>query len=145
MEAARDRKRAAEIAARKHEDDNLAYDSVWCVFDIDEHPNVNDAKQMAAANGIKLAISNPCFELWLLLHFREPPGSEHRRRIQARLSEHVADYDKHIAIEVFLPHYPEAAKRAAKLDRLARQVNLPERNPTTGVYKLLEEIASEVQ
>jgi len=145
VEAARNRKRAAEVTAEKHEDDNLAYDSVWCVFDIDQHPNVSDAKQMALANGIKLAISNPCFELWLLLHFRDPPGSEDRHTIQARLSEYITDYNKHVDVEVFLPYYPEAAKRAASLDRLARQVNLPDRNPTTGVYKLLEEIAAQLQ
>ena len=25
----------------------------------------------AGANGIRLAISNPCFELWLILHFQD--------------------------------------------------------------------------
>ena len=60
-------------------------------FDVDEHPGISDAKQMARASGIKLAISNPCFELWLLLHFREQPGPQNRHRIQHILKTHVRD------------------------------------------------------
>ena len=30
--------------------------------------------EMARDNGILLAISNPCIEFWLLLHFRDNPG-----------------------------------------------------------------------
>ena len=36
---------------------------VWCVFDIDEHPKVLEASQQAMDNGLKVAISNRCFEL----------------------------------------------------------------------------------
>ncbi|MBK7322562.1 MAG: RloB domain-containing protein [Candidatus Microthrix sp.] len=46
-----------------------AHDEIWCVFDIDEHPNNPDAIQKAEAHGIQLAISNPCIELWFILHF----------------------------------------------------------------------------
>jgi hypothetical protein len=46
-------------------------DEVWCVFDVDEHPKLAEARDQANANGIQLAVSNPCFELWLLLHFQE--------------------------------------------------------------------------
>jgi hypothetical protein len=36
---------------------------VWCVFDIDEHPVIPEAKDQAPANRIELTISNPYFEL----------------------------------------------------------------------------------
>jgi hypothetical protein len=47
----------------------LAYEHVWCVFDVDAHPNLENALATAKDNGIRVALSNPCFEYWLLLHF----------------------------------------------------------------------------
>ena len=52
------------------------HDAAWAVFDGDEHlledpNNWNDALQTAQANKIELAISNPCFEFWYLLNFRD--------------------------------------------------------------------------
>jgi len=140
VQSAENRRQLAEDAARRASDENLAYDSVWCVFDVNDHPNVADAKEMARDNGIELAVSNPCFELWLLLHFRESPGMQHRRKIQTMLKVHVAEYDKSINFAKFRPHCVIAAGRAHKLDRLAERVNKPGRNPTTGVYRLLEAI-----
>ena len=64
-------KNAAQKEAKIRQDENLLYDDIWCVFDIDEHPAVPDGKRQARDNEINLAISNPCFELWILLHFRD--------------------------------------------------------------------------
>jgi len=79
---AKEHKKTAEANSRREKEVNLLYNSVWCVFDVDDHPRVADARQMAADNGIELAISNPCFELWLLLHFRDGPGMQHRDKIE---------------------------------------------------------------
>ena len=81
VEAAKRLKREAERQAKREKDDNIRYDFVWCVFDIDDHPNIASASQMARDSGIELAISNPSFELWLLLHFRDNPGMQHRNQI----------------------------------------------------------------
>ena len=40
-------KKAAATKARSQKDENLTYDYVWCVFDVDEHPFVPEAKQQA--------------------------------------------------------------------------------------------------
>src|SRR5262245_56638354 len=42
-----------------------AVDEYWCVFDVEwpmNHPNLDQAVKLAHQNGIRLAISNPCFE-----------------------------------------------------------------------------------
>ena len=70
VERARDEKKSANLRAREERDANLSYDEVWCIFDIDSHPKVKDAIKMALDNGLRVAVSNECFELWLLLHFR---------------------------------------------------------------------------
>ena len=47
-------------------------DECWCVIDTERLNNqetrqdFNDAVQLAKANGIQLAISNPSFEVWLM-------------------------------------------------------------------------------
>jgi hypothetical protein len=68
VERAAERKKDADGKSRKLKDDNQKYEEVWCVFDVDEHPLIPEAKNQARANGIEMAISNPCFELWALLH-----------------------------------------------------------------------------
>ncbi len=131
---------AAREAIRQH-DENLAIDSVWCVFDIDEHPNVPEAKQTARDSGIRVAVSNPCFELWLLLHLRESPGMQHRHHMQRELKSHITDYDKHVNLEYYMNGYNHAVARAKRLDDLARAMGTPGCNPTTNVYELTEIIA----
>ena len=131
-------KEEAEQAAAREKDDNLALDSVWCVFDIDEHPEVANVKEMARDNNINLAISNPCFELWLLLHFRDNPGMQHRDRIQQMLVEHVPNYHKHVEYSTYSDGYPQAVDRANQMDRSASEANEPGRNPTTAACNLTE-------
>ena len=57
---------------RKLRGDKLASkDTVWAMFDRDEHPRFDEARIMARDNGISMAISNPCFELWGIFHYRD--------------------------------------------------------------------------
>ena len=143
VESAKERKRGAEKRARREKDDNLCYDEVWCVFDVDEHPNIPDAKQMARDNGIELAMSTPCFELWLCLHFADSPGMQHRHRLQSRMKEYIPGYDKHVDYSDYAAGYDEAVKRASRLDKDAKAANEEGRNPTTGVWRLTESIRSD--
>ena len=49
-------------------------DEVWCLFDVEwpnNHPRLDEAVSLAEESGVQLAISNPCFELWLALHFED--------------------------------------------------------------------------
>ncbi|MDR3621320.1 MAG: RloB family protein [Paludisphaera borealis] len=117
--------------------DEAAYDSVWCVFDVDDHPSLPRAKDQAHAGRIELAISNPCFELWLLLHFQEHPGMQDRRRVKAMLRKHVPHYDKAVDYTTYATSHPHADKRAERLDQAAEKANEPGRNPSTGVYQLI--------
>ena len=133
----------ARSNAARDKDDNLAYDSVWCVFDVDEHPGVADAKQMARDNGIELAVSNPCFELWLLLHFVDNPGMQDRSKVKERLKKYLSAYDKHVQYAGLAEGYAAAVSRAERMDKAANQAGEPGRNPTTGVYRLTELIRGE--
>jgi hypothetical protein len=141
VEYTKDYKREIEKKARRQMDQNIAYDSVWCVFDVDQHPRIPDAKVMAAANDINLAISNPCFELWLVLHLRETLGMQHHHAMQDLLETLDPNYDKHVKhvdFPLYIPGYEQAIRRARRMDALAQQVGTPGHNPTTNVYELTE-------
>lgn len=55
-------------AAKNRED---SFDATWVVFDAEERPDeamLRVLRQKAGQHEIRLAWSNPCFEVWLLLH-----------------------------------------------------------------------------
>jgi hypothetical protein len=52
-----------------------AYSEVWVVTDVDDFKNLAEAQRHAQEAGIRLAISNPCFEVWLIDHMRVCPES----------------------------------------------------------------------
>lgn len=63
----------ADKEARRKAQNGDKYDETWVVFDAECSPEptvLAQAKAKARAANILLAMSNPCFEVWLLLHFR---------------------------------------------------------------------------
>ena len=48
-------------------------DEKWMAVDVDKYePHLSRAAQECMDAGIDLAVSNPCFEFWLLLHYQNP-------------------------------------------------------------------------
>lgn len=135
-------KQQQEQRAQAEKDNSLNFNKVWCVFDIDDHPYVPDAVQMARDNGFELAISNPCFEIWLWLHFADQPGLQHRHDLQDMLEKYMPDYDKKVDFENLKDGYNAAVKRAERLGKEAEEEGEEayKRNPTTGMWRLTEKI-----
>lgn len=49
------------------------FDEVWCVLDVegpDKRESLEAARKLADERGIKLCLSNPSFEVWLLSHYQ---------------------------------------------------------------------------
>ncbi len=90
---------------------NERFDEVWCVFDRDSFTCIPDALQKAAAHGIKIAFSNPCFELFLLLHFCECNADLHRDKVREKLKQYLPNYDKSFDFRQVRPLYPVAERR----------------------------------
>lgn len=132
----------AEQSAKRERDVNLRYDDVWAVFDVDEHPKLAEACELADKNGIQLAVSNPCFELWALLHFQEQRAHIERHKARAAVQSHMPGYDKHLDFPKMHPGYMAAVRRAGGLAGEAARHGAPRRNPTTEVYRLTELIRS---
>jgi hypothetical protein len=145
VEAAVSRMKAAAKDAERQGDANLAFDEVWCVFDVDEHPKLADARVQARDNGVNVAISNPCFELWLVLHFRDQTAHIDRHGIQKACGSEqcLVGYSKRLSAKEYAAlaeRYPEAVKRASDLDRWQGGRGKEGANPTTHVYKLTERL-----
>lgn len=140
VEIGKELKNKAADQARRENDDNLKFDRVWCVFDVDNHPHIDQARTMAGDNDIHLAISNPNFELWLLLHLQDSPGTQERSTIRNLLKKRWPKYDKAVNFNQCEDGYLNAVSRATKLDELAAAIGEEGKNPSTGVYRLTEEI-----
>jgi hypothetical protein len=115
VEAAIELRDAADRDARAQRDDNLRFDEVWCVFDVDEHPQLDEACARAGVAAIQLAISSPCFELWALLHFQDQTTQIHRHEAQSALKKYLPGYDKELDFPRLISGYDMAVSRAADL------------------------------
>ncbi len=130
-------------------------DEFWLVLDVDRWGDAKLAEvgRLCHQKGYMLAVSNPCFELWLLLHLRSlnayPPETlaefranprigVGRRRLDVELITILGEYNKsNLKTQHFLPHIEDAIGRAKELD------NLDHRWPDdlgSRVYLLAEEI-----
>jgi RloB-like protein len=132
--------KAAKKAARRAQDKSLEYDQIWCVFDVDEHPKLMDARQQANAHKISLAVSNPCFELWLLLHFRDQRGWMHRHDAQCACREQIPGFDKEIDFRRVRDRVDVAIQRAIELDLWQTTRGEQDSNPSTTVHKLVQRL-----
>ena len=119
---------------------NDSYDQLWCVVDVDNFDDLAIAARRTKDARIPtvLVVSNPCFELWSLLHF-----TDHRGRIDSPahamklLRKHVAGYDKKILdfAKVYAPGIGIAIERAKHLDPTGKAADV---NPSTNVWLLVQ-------
>ena len=119
------------------------FDEFWCVFDVDAHDDVNRAVAEARDAGIETAVSNPCFELWLVLHIESQTAHVDRDTIQRRARGLGLLDGKSIpesAWPTLLDGYDDAKRRARKLDTRHLGVSPPGSNPSSGVWRLIDTI-----
>lgn len=119
-----------------------AGDERWLMIDVDHHrpEELNPICQEAEQKGIWLAISNPCFELWLYLHLADADASDTNcHAVETRLRNALGGYNKaNLDTNRFAPHVADAVERARNL-----HANPSERWPAfpgTHVYKLVERL-----
>jgi hypothetical protein len=117
-------------------------DQVWAVFDRDEHPKVSEALELCRVAKIGVAYSDPCFELWLILHHNEFDRPDDRHQVQSALSKVCKSYDpkgtKSADFAEYMPKVEDAEARAVK--QLARREDegKPIRRPFTTVFCLTQ-------
>jgi hypothetical protein len=126
------------------------YDYTWAVFDVESagphgqrHSRLEAAIAKADQVGIRCAISHPCFELWLILHFKLHTAylnNEAARRMVSRLD--CAYDNKRFDFAKVWPLHQSALRNADQLDRQKRldHPRLVDRNPWTTVHELVRQL-----
>jgi hypothetical protein len=121
------------------------YDRIYCVFDRDGHESFDRAREKIESLAgrkkkplpIQEAISIPCFELWVLLHYEKTDAPFiHCANVIDRLRNHMPGYEKAntaIARQI-VARVADALGNADWLE--ARAVN-NNYNPYTSVHKVL--------
>ncbi len=130
----------AEKAATSQADSNLRYDETWIVCDVDEHPGLKQAVQTATRANIRIALSDPCFELWYLLHREKTETRWHRHKLQSHVRKLIGYNGKLCPFgRLHSPaDYNAAVVRSRQL--LAISEATQQRNPSTVVHELTERI-----
>ena len=121
-----------------------ARDEYWCVFDRDTHPNIPAALELARNNSIEVAFSNPCLELWLLLHDRDQTAHIDHHDAQKEWRALSGCTDKHLnpaALDLLIRNYADARARAEYLDEKHRLDGSPEHaNPSSSAWRLVQTV-----
>lgn len=122
-----------------------AFDQYWCMFDVDEHPKIHEALELAHANDIGVALSSPCLELWFLIHFENQTAYIDRSEAQRR-SRDIIGCDKVLtaaALGRLVEEYDQARKRAQALEiKHKGDGSSKPWNPYADVWKLIDVINS---
>lgn len=131
-------------------------DELWMIIDTDRWKNIpyiiescNELENMF------VAVSNPCFEFWLLLHIKdiqeyneeviellfENKKTSNRNFVETKIVEIIGSYNKaNLKTEDFLPHIDSAVSRAKNLDQ--PQEDYPTKLGSH-IYKLIEKLKKE--
>lgn len=126
------------------------YNRAYCVFDRDGHATydraINHISRTYGTEGRLRAIASvPCFEIWILLHFRYTSeafnsvgGRSACDRVMSKVKTHFADYAKghQDVYDRLAPNRDQAMINAARL--LKENIRTGSVNPGTQVHKLVE-------
>lgn len=124
-------------------------DEVWAVFDRDEFDCYQEAKQMCIGAGISYAYSDPCFELWLNLHFDDQEAPCTRHETQAKSKGLIKGYDpksgKTGNFEAIVANVEQAEDRAERQRINRKAEDNEDGNPSTNVYELTRNLRRKKQ
>jgi hypothetical protein len=125
-------------------------DEFWVLLDTDHHFKGNHARgtlealESAKESGLEVAISNPCFELWLLLHHADVQLKVKLKSkdTEKQLRSLLGSYNKtNIQFKNFpKSKIPDAIRRARALEECPDNPQGWPKSVGTRVYRLMESI-----
>lgn len=139
--------RMAVDARERSIDEEGEVDEFWCVFDVEwpkNHPGLREAVNLAVRHNIKLAVSNPCFELWLALHFCDHRSFLTSKAAQKLRQLHDGQAGKGLVSTDYMPRRAQAASRAEALDTThgKNDTSFPRNNPSSGMHLLIASVST---
>ena len=131
----------AEMKRYLHDADLRADDFAWLVVDRDRwtEEQLRVLHEWAQTDDrFGLAVSNPMFEYWLLLHFEDGKGVGSSRECIARLRRRLPDYHKNLQLSTLRKLVSDAVSRAERRDN--PPCNDWPRITGTTVYRLVRDL-----
>jgi hypothetical protein len=126
------------------------FDSVYCVIDRDSHHNFEEALAAAAVADVRMIVSYPCYEYWLLLHFRRTRkgfasignhSAADRLIKELRKEAGMDGYAKGSSTDWFvtvLPNLPAAIANSRATLKVA--IDEQSMNPSTQMHELIHQL-----
>lgn len=100
----------------RNNDSADCYAAVFVVVDVDDYHDHRQAQRICKDNGIRLVVSNPCFEVWLIDHVRRCPISYTDtaavERYAGELGVVAGKRNKYINFEAIDGHMRDAVRNA---------------------------------
>ncbi|WP_418781212.1 RloB family protein, partial [Holdemanella porci] len=133
--------------AKQEELDLKQGDILACFIDVDfkqgREKELRAAIKLARQNNVSLYLSNPCFEVWYLLHFRysTKPYCSNDEAIRD-LNSYISDYSKSKDVfELIVGNSKQAIENSKKLEDYHQSngtIDRIKKIPYTDVYKIVE-------
>lgn len=121
------------------------FEAVWCVIDVEAphpHKSLAQALDMARENDFDVALSNPCFEFWYLLHFRKTSRLMHScDKVVRLLRKEYGAYKKNdpSIAEALYPKTDSAIKHSKEiLKERCLNGKIQDCNSSTNVHIIVE-------
>ena len=154
-ECGSDPKSVVQYAKTRYQEEKKAgnpFDLVYCVFDRDEHATFDSAIQIienaTPKKTFSAIYSNPCFEYWLLLHFKYTDQPFQKAGSHQKCSDDVI---KHLLLEY--PSYKKGGKLSGEIifpkieiaikhakQAVTQAESLDTDNPITYVHELVSKL-----
>jgi hypothetical protein len=124
-------------------------DSFWIVCDCDHWvepnhiQNLTHVLRQCRQKNIQVALSNPCFDLWLLLHFADFPTDDSLtcNEVADRLRKAAGGYDKTKVYNLKIDNEKVSAAVKRASDKHPSLEEIPQR-PQTAVHLIIQSLVS---
>jgi hypothetical protein len=130
----------AKSSRKKPKNSFEEHDQVWAAFDRDQHPHFDEAVALCIAEGIRICRSNPCFEVWLILHETDYDRPDDTKAAEKHLGSIRPEYDpdrkKVCNFGEIIAHVERAEKRATKQLAKREEEGAPFGRPSTTAGEL---------
>ncbi|MDY2585701.1 RloB family protein [Helicobacter sp.] len=145
----------AEKILQKEEAGSIAEDRIYCVYDTDNKCEGDIIPKENIPEKIKIILSKPCFEFWVLLHFmpaKTTPCFANCKEVETRLNEKISEYNKRNKTKLksydkpnydfasILPLTQKALKNAKEAAKEFQKDNKTQ--PYTDIFEIIESIES---
>jgi hypothetical protein len=136
--------RMKDLRLEREHNPSAKADTVWAVFDCDQHDFVPESIEGCKRAGGQVAYSNPCFEVWLILHYEDYHAADNHHEVPKRFRKLDPTYDPNGSkipnCGVLMSHVETAEHRAKNQCKRREEEGAPLGRPSTTVYRLTRAI-----